>query len=74
MELILFENFSKRINSTKRPVDSTGHKVAVKLKQQTSKESPTFILNRPVKWNVNYCKWNGHYYYVNDIRVGINDM
>lgn len=74
MELILFDNFSKRINSTKRPVDSAGLLVDVKLKQQTSKESPTFILNGPIKWDVNYCKWNGHYYYVNDIRVGINNM
>ena len=57
MELILFENFSKRINSTKRPVDSAGLNVDVKLKQQTSKESPTFILNGPVDWDVNYCKW-----------------
>lgn len=71
MELILYKNFSKRINSTKQP--SGGTTVDVKLKAGTSVENPVFLIDG-IDLDVNYCKWNNHYYYVNDIILGNNNI
>lgn len=66
MDILLFENFSKRKNSTKRPDDASGTADNVVLKDAASIVSPTFILARTdSKWN--YIKWAGRYYYVDDI-------
>ena len=43
MLIELFKGFSKKVNSTKRP--SNGISKNVKLKDNCSKENPTFILN-----------------------------
>ena len=43
MELILYKNFSKRINSTKQP--SGGTSATVKLKAGTSVENPIFLID-----------------------------
>ena len=71
MELILYKNFSKRINSTKQP--SGGTSVNVKLKAGTSVENPIFLIDG-INLDVNYCKWNNHYYYVSDIILGNNNI
>lgn len=71
MQITLYKNFSKRINSTKRPEDGTN--VNVYIKDDTSIESPTFIIDG-VDLEVNYCRAFGHYYYINDIVVGNNNI
>lgn len=71
MELIFYSNFSKKVNSTKRP--SGGVTYDVKLKQGTSVENPTFLISG-INLDVNYCKWNNHYYFVRDIVLGNNNI
>ena len=66
MDILLFENFSKRKNSTKRPDDASGTADNVVLKDAASLVNPAFLLARTdSKWN--YIKWAGRYYYVDDI-------
>lgn len=67
MQITLYKNFNKRINSTKRP--SGGTTVDVVFKDNTNVESPTFLIDG-VDLDVNYCHAFGHYYYINDITVG----
>lgn len=76
MELILFKNFTKKRNSTKQPVDSTGTMVEIYLKQNTSIEQPVFILSGNLAdfLDVNYCKFSNSYYYVDDIIVTNNNV
>lgn len=71
MQLTLYKNFKKRINSTKRPSGGTTQEVY--LKQDTSLKNPTFILE-DVDLDVNYCKYAGHYYYVTDITLNMYDQ
>ena len=73
MQLLLFKNFSKRRNSTKQVDDSTGIVTDVVLKQGTSIESPVFLI-QGVDLEVNYVKFNNHYFYVDDIVVGNNNI
>lgn len=73
MELILWKNFSKKINSTKQPEDSSGATMQVYLKQGTSLEDPTFMING-IELEYNYCKWADHYYFIDDISVGNNNI
>lgn len=71
MQLTLYENFSKRSNSTKRP--EGGYNVDVKLKANTSVEAPVFLIDG-INLDINYCKWNNHYYFINDIMLGNNNI
>lgn len=71
MDLILYKNFSKRKNSTKVPGDGT-RSLTILTKQPTSIESPVFIVTSPVDIEVNYAKWAGHYYYVDDIILSLD--
>lgn len=64
MNILLF-NFSKRANSTKRPDDADGTSINVKLKEETSIYSPSFILNTN-PFNFNYLKFGNKYYYITD--------
>lgn len=69
-----FTNFKKRINSTKQPSISNAITYNnVFLKAPTSRENPTFIIT-PVNYNLNYIKWDDHYYFVTDIVVGNKDI
>lgn len=70
MQITLYKNFSKKINSTKQPTGGTV--VDVKLKNPTSRENPTFTLNI-TDLDYNYVRWGDHYYYINDIVVASND-
>lgn len=70
-EIVLY-HFSKRKNSTKRPIWQ-GTEVPCLLKTATTFQSPTFILQRPMNdmLQFNYCKWADHYYFV-DSTTSIN--
>ena len=84
MQAILF-NFSKRLNSTKRPVDGEGTPVTVAIKQnvptgQSSAQSGTeTFLSHPTLWlqgdytEYNYMKFKGLYYFIRDIQLTINN-
>lgn len=84
MQAILF-NFSKRLNSTKRPNDAEGVPVTVSIKQnvpkgQSSSQSGTeTFLSHPTIWvqgdytNYNYMKFKDRYYFVRDIQLTINN-
>lgn len=71
MQLIIYDNFKKRVNSTKRPTG--GRTIDVRLKAGTSVERPVFLL-QGIDLKANYCKWNNHYYYINDIMLGNNEI
>lgn len=70
-EIVLY-HFSKRKNSTKRPIGQ-GTEVPCLLKTATTFQSPTFILQRPMNdmLQFNYCKWADHYYFI-DSTTSIN--
>lgn len=84
MQAILF-NFSKRLNSTKRPVDAEGTEVTVSIRQnvpkgQSSAQSGTeTFLSHPTIWvqgdytDYNYMKFKGRYYFIRDIQLTINN-
>lgn len=70
MQLVLYADFNKKANSTKRPDGGTRITVEAYLKENTSLESPTFII-QGVNLNINYCFLVdiGHYYFVDDIVI-----
>lgn len=72
MNITVYNNFSKRRNSTKRPSGGSGVNVA--LKEGTSHMHPEFILGSIANpWAINYCSWGDSYYYVNDIVAEANN-
>lgn len=66
MNITVWNNFSKRINSTKQPAANTGTIKTVLLKDATDIESPVFELNT-VDFSINYVQAFGHYYFC-DVR------
>lgn len=70
-EIVLY-HFSKRKNSTKRPIGQ-GTEVSCLLKTAATFQSPIFILQRPMNdmLQFNYCKWADHYYFI-DSTTSIN--
>lgn len=66
MTITYWTNFSKRKNSTKIPTSGTD--LTVTLKNGTSLENPTFILNDANAFNITYVKAFDHYYFVSDVR------
>lgn len=70
-EIVLY-HFSKRKNSTKRPIGQ-GSEAPCLLKTATTFQSPIFILQRPMNYMLqfNYCKWADHYYFI-DSTTSIN--
>lgn len=63
MNIIVWENFSKRRNSTKQPNSNDGTTVSVKLKDNCSIDNPSFIVSADYK-DVNYIKAFNRFYYV----------
>lgn len=66
---VVFYNFSKRANSTKRPISGT--KINVVLKETTSLRNPALRLNISQEnvsayTSFNYCVFMGKYYYVSE--------
>lgn len=70
MQVILWDNFSKKHNSTKIP-QIAGTRKNMYMKEATSIENPTFMVQSN-NFNYTYAYWNGHYYFVNDI-VSVKD-
>ena len=68
MNINVWTNFTKRRNSTKQP--TSGTTVTCVLKEETSIENPSFILNTPIA-NYTYVEAFGHYYFVDDV-ININ--
>ena len=71
MNLIIYSNFSKRKNSTKQPTGGTTYDV--KLKDGCSVENPIFLIDG-INLNANYCNWDGHYYFIDDIILSNNNI
>ena len=71
MQIEVYSNFKKNINSIKIP--SSGATINVALKSPTSEKTPTFILNNfDLSWN--YIKWGDVYYFVEDIIIINNNQ
>lgn len=73
MIIKLWKNFNKRKNSTKQPAEASAITLEVKLKEATSIEAPTFILQSS-DFDYNYCQAFGHYYYIDNIIKVSNDL
>lgn len=71
--VITLYNFIKKINSTKQP-DSNGTNVEVYLKNNTSLDAPSFMLNWSTLPNYNYLNAFGRYYFITDILSVKNDL
>ena len=66
--LLVFTNFSKKANSTKQPQDSSGSSFTVVMKDDCSLDAPVFIMKGAAYSHApNYVKFDGCYYYVDDI-------
>lgn len=65
MNITLWSDFSKKKNSTKQP-STEGITKTVNLKENTSLESPVFIISEPVTPYV-YAQWGSYYYFVTDV-------
>lgn len=72
MQLLLF-NFAKRQNSLAVPADSAGTAIDVLLKSETSLNNPIFTVSGAIP-DATYCKFNGAYYFINDIRSIRNNL
>lgn len=68
MNINVWTNFSKRVNSTLQPTGGT--QISVVLKENCSLENPVFIVSTPIT-DYTYVEAFGHYYFVSDI-VNIN--
>lgn len=68
MNINVWTNFSKRVNSTKQPIGGT--QISVVLKENCSLENPVFIVSTPIT-DYTYVEAFDHYYFVSDI-VNIN--
>lgn len=73
LPLSLYE-FNKRKNSTKQPTGTAIAVPYVDLKESTSLNSPTFLLSGSVPFNANYCKYEGTYYWIDDITIDANNL
>lgn len=69
----LFFSFSKRKNSTKVPVDSTGTTFNITLKEPTSMDTPALVLSADT-FSFNYCKFNNQYFFVSQIVSRRNNL
>ena len=71
MNITLWDNFSKRINSTKRP-SGGGRTIDAQLKDKCSIESPVFLISSGGGMpDYTYAEAFGHFYYVSDV-VNVN--
>lgn len=64
MNIYVWSNFTKRKNSTKQP--TSGTLISCVLKEDTSIENPSFILNTPIA-DYTYVQAFDHYYFVTDV-------
>lgn len=73
LPLSLYE-FDKRKNSTKVPTGTATAVPYVDLKESTSLNNPTFLLSGSVPFGVNYCEYEGAYYWIDDIVIDANNL
>lgn len=73
MNILLFRNFKKRVNSTLRPADSLGESRTISAKSRIDYLNPVFLITG-IDMSINYVKWQGAYYYVTDKAVRLNDI
>jgi hypothetical protein len=75
MEIRLYKNFVKMADETKQPSGGFVSKPNVRLKEETSIMSPTFLLSEyDSSYNYIYVpKW-GRYYFVNDTTLNIEGL
>ena len=66
MQIIFWNNFSKRYNSTKIPSDGGTIIDNVHLKESTSLESPVFILQKGYNLNFTYAYAFNAYYFISE--------
>jgi len=66
--------FSKRINSTKQPNVSGFTSFDCLLKESTSVDNPTFILEASDLEGFNYASWDSRYYFVSSIKSVRNNI
>lgn len=66
MQIKYWDNFSKRVNSTKIPTGGTT--INVVLKEPTNIDNPSFILNG-INLSMNYIEAFGKYYFVDSTEI-----
>lgn len=71
--LSLYE-FDKRKNSTKTPTGTPSASLSVNLKVETSLNNPTFLVSSKPPFGVNYCEYEGAYYWIDDISLNTRDL
>lgn len=72
MLAFFYKNFSKRKKSTKVPDNDVEYdSKEIYLKDNTSEDSPTFILKESFENNYTYVLWNRHYYFIDNV-ISIN--
>lgn len=69
--ITLYKNFSKKKNSTKQPTSGTTANIV--FKDDCSVEAPVFLIDG-VDLDYNYLKFNGAYYYIDDIVLRNNNI
>lgn len=69
-QLQIWKNVNKKINSTYQPSSTPDYTLDVVLKEDTSISRPIFLLDLD-DWRINYCRFQGRYYFINDIRRNI---
>ena len=70
MNLKLWKNFTKKSKSTLRPTAAADYDLTVYLKEDTTLDKPTFLLDS-VDLSCTYALFSGRYYFIEDIRMGI---
>lgn len=71
--LSLWAGFTKRRNSTKQPSGSADATKTVRLKEGTSLQQPTFVLDGQMH-GYNYAQFAGMYYYIDDVVIAKNNI
>ncbi len=66
-------SFSKKKNSTAQPSGSS-RDYTVYMKENTSIESPVFIIGTGIDAGINYCQFAGNYYFIDDIEMLSKDQ
>lgn len=67
-----YKNFVKRYNSTKRPTGAYTE-LDCKMKAECSVKDPVLLIDG-IDLEVNYCTFNGRYYFVEDITLNKNNI
>ena len=70
MNITVYDNFKKAVNSTKQP--SGGRTISVRLKDNCSVVNPVFRIKSNDK-NINYVKWDNNYYNVDNVEFLANE-